>query len=288
MRQYHPQPGHPAFTQRPTITAVSARNPSKPVRCPLTRAFTVAQQIHGFFDHKKVYGTLPGVPEPTTGDKVYFTAFPGALGVGLDGYPANGCAAYVTAQVPLNKISVTTEHQVAPFFNNNLVTPSTIMRDWPIRYQSISVGAFTLNRRLYKSLTITTNDAVYRPNGSWVTIWLPSEPRLPPGQIALVRAVARALNYNVIQLPPTATGPLKSQIPNGWLVLRQKGISSSFPYSVTSVPCWAEHHDYKTYPDQTSPAFFAKYASSPRNMGPYYIDGVKLDFPQFMAKFSTK
>ena len=121
-----------------------------------------------------------------------------------------------------------------------------------------------------------------------MTIWLPSEPRLTPEQIALVRATARALNYNVIQLPPTATGPLKSQIPNGWLVLRQKGISSSFPYSVTSVPCWAQHHSYKTYADQTSPAFFAKYASSPRNMGPYYIDGVKLDFPQFMAKFSTK
>lgn len=288
MRQYKPQPGHPAFTQRPTITAVSAANPSEPVRCPLTRAFTVAEQIHGFFNHKKVYGTLSAVPEPTTGNKVYFTAFPGALGVGLDGYPANTCAAYVTAQVPLNKISVVTEHKVAPFFNNNLVTPHTIMRDWPIRYQSVSVGTFTLNPIFYRSLTITTDDALYTSDGSWVTILLPSEPRLTPEQIALVRAAARALNYNVIQLPPTNTGPLKSQIPNGWLVLRQKGISSSFPYSVNSVPCWSQNHDYKTYADQTSPTFFAKYASSPRNMGPYYIDGVKLDFAKFMAKFSRK
>jgi hypothetical protein len=288
MRMYKPQPGHPAFTQRPTITAVSAANPSKPVRCALTRRFTVAQQIHGFFDHKKVYGTLSGVPEPTTGNKVYFTAFPGVLGVGLDGYPANTCAAYVTAQVPLNKISVVTEHKVAPFFNNSLVTPRTIMRDWPIRYQSVSVGTFTLNPILFRSLTVTTDDALYTSDGSWVTILLPSEPRLTPEQIALVRAAARALNYNVIQLPPKNTGPLKSQVPDGWLVLRQKGISSSFPYSVLSVPCWSQHHSYKTWADQTSPAFFAKYASSPRNMGPYYINGVKLDFPQFMAKFSTK
>ena len=42
----------------------------------------------------------------------------------------------------------------------------------------------------------------------------------------------------------------------------------------------------QTYPDQTSPAFFAKYASSPANNGPYYLDGVKLTFAQFIAKYS--
>ena len=50
--------------------------------------------------------------------------------------------------------------------------------------------------------------------------------------------------------------------------------------------CWSQNHNYKTYPDQTSPAFFAKYASSPANNGPYYLDGVKLTFAQFMAQSS--
>ena len=38
------------------------------------------------------------------------------------------------------------------------------------------------------------------------------------------------------------------------------------------------------YAYQTSPAFFAQYASSPSNMGPYWIGGVKLDFAQFMSQ----
>ena len=68
--------------------------------------------------------------------------------------------------------------------------------------------------------------------------------------------------------------------------MRQKAISSSFPFSNTNVPCWATNHNYKTWGDQTSPAFFAKYASNPRNMGPYYVDGVKLNFAQFISRYS--
>ena len=119
-----------------------------------------------------------------------------------------------------------------------------------------------------------------------MTVWLPSEPRLTPSQDAQVRAAAKALNYNVIQLPPKATGPIARQIPNGIITLRQKGISPSFPLSNTNVACWSQNHNYRTYPDQTSRAFFAKYASSPANNGPYYLDGVKLTFSQFMAQSS--
>src|SRR5262249_58284110 len=122
-------------------------------------------------------------------------------------------------------------------------------------------------------LATNTDDSVYTSNGEWVVVWLPSEPRLTPAQESLVRAWAKALNYNVIQLPPKATGPIARQIPDGIIALRQKGISSSFPYSITNTPCWSENHDYLTYPDQTSPAFFAQYASSPANNAQYYLDG---------------
>ena len=74
-------------------------------------------------------------------------------------------------------------------------------------------------------------------------------------------------------------------LPYPSIAIRQKAISSSFPYSNLNLPCWSQNHDYKTYPDQTSRAFFAKYASNPRNNGPYYVDGVKMTFAQFIAKY---
>jgi hypothetical protein len=287
MRLYHMQPGYRAVAALPTITAVSAADPSKPVRCPLTVRGTYKSQLRGIFAHLKKFGRLVPAPEPTTGNRVYFTRYPGEYSIGADGVSSNGCINYFVGEVPVNQISVITEHLVAPYFNNNLVTPLTIMKDWPIRYQSLSVGYFTLNVKLYATTSLNTDNAVYQPDGSWVTIFLPSQPRLTAEQIRLVRAAARALHYNVIQIPPPATG-LGKLIPEGLLYLRQKAISPSFPYSNLNVPCYAQHHNYKNYTHQTSPAFFAKYASNPGNNGPYYIDGVKLTFPQFMAQFSRK
>ena len=52
MRMYHMQPGYSALAERPKITAVSAANPSQPVRCPLTAAGAIASQVVGFFAHK--------------------------------------------------------------------------------------------------------------------------------------------------------------------------------------------------------------------------------------------
>ena len=289
MRMYHMQPGHSALAEQPKTTAVSAANPSQAVRCPLTPAGAIASQIVGFFDHKSVWGPIEAPPEPTTGNKLYFTKIPAAFFVGLDGYPGplpQGCASYLVGTVPLNRISVTTMHAVPKFFNNNLVTPASVMKNYPIRYQSLTDSYFTPNGVLYRSLWTNTDTALYTSDGKWVTVWLPSEPRLTPSQEAQVRAEAKALNYNVVQLAPKATGPIARQIPNGIIALRQKGISSSFPYSNLNVACWSQNHNYKTYPDQTSPAFFAKYASSPANNGPYYINGVKLTFAQFIAKFS--
>jgi hypothetical protein len=290
MRQYHPQPGYNQLQglRQTKITAVSAST-MKPVPCPLRVAGTFAQQVVSFLAHTKKYGGIPVPPEPKTGNKIYFTRFPAPAGLGLDGYPGpveTSCANYLSAKVPLNEISVVTMHKVPEIFNNDLVTPTSVMKDYPIRYQSLAVTYFTVRTRLYNSLWTNTDDSVYTSDGKWVTVYLPSRPRLSASEAAQVRSLAKAANLNVIQLPPNPVGPLARQVPNGIILLRQKGISSSFPYSNTAVACWATNHSYKTWTDQTSPAFFANYASSPSNNGPYYIDGVKMTFAQFISQYS--
>jgi hypothetical protein len=292
MRQYHPQPGYTQQEgQRLTkLTAVSTRT-LRPVRCPLRVAGTFTQQLAGFYRHLKFWGPILRPPEPKTGDKIYFTRAPAAIFLGLDGYPGplpQSCLQYMVASLPASQISVVTMHAVPKFFNNDLVTPTSIMKDYPIRYQSFGVNYFTLNKKLYDSGWVNTDDAVYTANGSWVVVYLPAEPRLPPEEIRQVRAVAKALNFNVIQLPPRPTRLPGTLIPYPSIALRQKAVSASFPYSNLAMPCFSQNHDYKTYPDQTSRRFFAKYASSPKYNGPYWVDGFKLSLPQFMAKYATK
>ena len=293
MRQYHPQPGYTQLQglRQTKITAVSAANPSKPVPCPLMVAGTFGFQLVSFVHHLKYWGPIQAPPEPKTGNKIYFTSAPAAIFLGLDGYPGplpQSCLQYMVATLPAAKISVVTMHKVPEFFNNDLVTPASIMKDYPIRYQSLGVNYFTLNTRLYNSGWTNTDDAVYTSKGQWVTVYLPGDPRLPAAEIAQVRSLARAANFNVIQMPPPPTGPIATRIPYPSIALRQKAISSSFPYSNLALPCWSQNHNYKTWTNQSSPAFFAKYASSPRNNGPYYVDGVKLTFAQFISKYSKQ
>ena len=291
MRQYHPQPGYTqlAALRQTKITAVSAANPSKPVPCPLRVAGTFGLQLVSFFHHLRFWGPIQRPPEPATGNKIYFMSAPAAIFLGLDGYPGplpRSCLQYMLATLPRAQISVVTMHKVPEFFNNDLVTPASVMKDYPIRYQSLAVNYFTLNTRLYNSGWVNTDDAVYTPKGEWVTVYLPGDPRLPAAEAAQVRAMAARLHYNVIQMPPPPTGPLATRIPYPTIALRQKAISSSFPFSNLALPCWSHNHNYKTWTNQTSPAFFAKYASSPSNNGPYYVDGVKMTFAQFISRHS--
>ena len=291
MRQYHPQPGYTQLEgmRQAKITAISAST-MQPVRCPLRVPGTFTRiQLGSFFAHEKYWGPVPlALPEPKTGNKIYFVSAPAVLFLGLDGYPGTlpqSCLQYMVAQLSRNQISVVTQHKVPTYFNNDLVTPASVMKDYQIRYQSLGVNYFTLNTRLYNEGWTNTDDAVYTSKGEWVTVYLPGDPRLPAAEIAQVRSLAAAANFNVIQMPPPPTGPLARRLPYPSIALRQKAISSSFPYSNLALPCWSQNHSYKTWVSQSSPAFFAKYASSPKYNRQYYVDGVKLTFAQFMAKY---
>jgi hypothetical protein len=139
----------------------------------------------------------------------------------------------------------------------------------------------------YDAISVNSDEAVYQPDSSWVTVVLPQSPRLTPSQIRAVRAKAAELRYNVIQAPPD-----NRIIPiPGLLFVREKVANPTFCCALTNVPSWVDpnnpetaDNDYRDYPDQTSPEFFAKYTSNPGNMGPYYVDGVKQTFDQFMSR----
>ena len=140
----------------------------------------------------------------------------------------------------------------------------------------------------YPGISANPAEGVITPDGRWVVVYLPTEPALTDMQEEAVRAKAAALNYNVIQLPPRPnpeTQPLNNLLPWPISILRNKLVSKTFPYSVTNVPCGVTQADYRNYPNITDPAWFAKYTSSPANMGPYYIDGVKKTFSEFMGSW---
>ena len=111
------------------------------------------------------------MPAPPTGNKIYFTAYPLPV-LGPEGFsgrlhrlPQHG------ASLPKDQISVVTVHKVAQYFNNDLVTPASVMKDYQIRYQSVTIELLALNTRLY--IGYNTDDAVYTANGEWVTVYLP-------------------------------------------------------------------------------------------------------------------
>ena len=115
---------------------------------------------------------------------------------------------------------------------------------------------------------------------------LPSAPRLTPEQVQEVRAKAAALRYNVLQEPP----PRRPRDTRSVIVIREKIVNRDFCCAVTKVPSWTDpnnpataQNDYRDWPQQNSPAFFANYASNRRNMGPYWIGGVQESFSEFMA-----
>ena len=292
-RQYHPQPGHTALQgmRQTKITAISAST-MKPVRCPLTAPGTWTRtQLLSFYAHEKYWGPIQTPPEPKTGNKIYFTSAPAVIFLGLDGYPGtlpNSCLQYMLATLPKAQISVVTQHKVPTYFNNDLVTPTTVMGNYQIRYQSFGVNYFTLNTRLYNQGWINTDDSVYTSKGEWTVVYLPGDPQLPAAEAAQVRALAQAQHFNVVQMPPPPKSSLAKRIPYPSIAIRQKTISPSFPYSNLALPCWSQTHSYKTWGDPKGPAYFAKYASSPANNGPYYTDGVKMTFAQFISKYSKQ
>ena len=289
MRMYHMQPGFRrlAAMRAQNITAVST-NTLRPAACPLRTPLTaIPAQVASVLRHFDYYGSTDIPPTPTN-NKIAFLRYPIQMMLGPEGYATDGCTGYLMAQLPRDEISVVTVHKTPEYFNNNYVTPASIMKDYQVRYQSQTFAYFPE----YGPISVNQNDGTYTPDGELVTVYLPGDPRLSPAQIRRVRAMAARLDYNVIQNPRNPESrPIAGLLPYAATIYRQKAISTSFRYGLNNVPCWTDPtnpatagNDYRDFTNQTSPAFFRRFASSPRNMGPYWIDGEKMTFSQFVSQ----
>jgi hypothetical protein len=289
LRQYLTEPGYSAQRSLPTVHAVRTSRPNVEIPCPAgitPRAEQSALAWSGLANAARFYVPVllhsTGPVNPDDSRSVYFVRAPSQF-VGVpDGFPVNGANDALNATLDLSKVTVVTIHKTPTFYDNQHLGRKAVMGNYQMRYMSVAAGAATS----VGTSALPATSAIFTRHRSWVTVLLPSRPRLTAAQEQAVRAKAAALRYNVLQDPP----PSPARATSTTLVIRQKIVSGKFCCAITRVPSWTDpnnpataHNDYRLWPQQVSPAFFAAFASNPRNMGPYWIDGVQESFSEFMA-----
>ncbi len=283
MRMYQMQPGYHERQFYPTIRAVSTTTQRALSRCPLSRRADLGQITASFARWNRDWG--PGqLPPPTTDNRLLFARPPARFVPYPEGYASDGAGGYFGSRIDLSKISVVTMHDTPTHFNNQTLHPSSVMGDYQARYMSLTVLHFPSTG----PVSVNSSNAIYQPDGSWVTVFLPSDPRLSPDQVRAARAKAKQLGYNVIQDP--RPNKVSSVIPEQ-LAFRMKVPNPKFCCSVDHVPSWVDpnnpgtaNNNYRDWDKPKDASFFTTYTSNSANMGRYYIDGVQESYSAFMQR----
>ena len=283
MRMYRMQPGYTRAQFFPTIRAVATANWHQVVRCPLSPRSHLRQLSGSFASWLRDWGPAQLPPEPA-GNQLLFSRPPALFVPYPEGYSSDGAGSYLASRVDLSKISVVTWHKVPTHFNNQMLRPLSVMGDYQARYMSLTVLHFPESQ----ALSVNSDNAVYQRDGGWVTVLLPSQPRLPPRQLRTARARAKRLGYNVIQLPRPN---LLSRVVPEQLAVRMKVPNPTFCCSIVHVPSWVDpnnpataSNDYRDWGKPKDAAFFDTYISNSTNMGQYYIDGVEETYSTFIQR----
>jgi hypothetical protein len=250
MRSYWPQPGYPRVGgPTPTIQAVSAADPTQPATCPGLGLGEGAFPLAPFT-----------IPTPESG-KILFFRPPNDIIPLADGTAQaepNGCTGYALAQLSNTDLNLVKIHKVPAFPDNQNYTESSVWTDdFDVRYVGLEANGATV---LGPRSDIAMNDLVEQADGSAFILTVPRPSDLTAQERLELLQKAKASDWNILM----SAGEGADVAP--FLTYRNKLASASFPYAVSAIPCFGP--DLGEWSSAT-----ADYASSPDNMGDYYIDG---------------
>ncbi|MBE2238254.1 MAG: hypothetical protein IAE81_10715 [Caldilineaceae bacterium] len=251
MRSYWSQPGYPRVGgPTPTIQAVSAADPTQPATCP------------GLGLDEDLFPLAPfTIPTPESGRILFFRP-PNHIIPMADGTKTaepNGCTGYGMAQLSDTDLNVIKLHKVPVFPDNQNLTESSVWsNDFEVRYVGLEANGASL---LGPRSDIAMNDLKQQADGSALLVTIPRPSDLSAKERLALLEKARANNWNI--MPSAGEGAQVAP----FLTYRNKLADASFPYSITAIPCFGS--DLGEWSEAT-----IDYASSPENMGEYYIDGV--------------
>lgn len=256
MRVYLPEPGKDRLggVALPRITPVSANDLSTTTACPATSSAI-----------PELPSNLTQAPLPVDGHILFFR--PPASGVpyadGESRLTPDDCSGYLMASVEGERVPVIQIHRLPEFFDNTTIAPNTVFAAPEVRYASIgSYGASPLEMQ-----NIAATEMRQTPQGGALIVGIPHV--LPDAVQAAIQARAEAMGVNVLKM----ASPLRPLI-KPFFIYRNKVAAEGFAGSVKNVGCFLAG-DFNQAP--------ASFASSPDNMGEYFIDGVECDAADFIA-----
>ena len=256
MRIYLPEPGKDRLggVAPPRITPVSVNDLSTATTCPA--ASPVIPQVPE---------NLTQAPLPVDGHILFFR--PPASGVpyadGESMLTAEDCTSYLMASVEGERVPVIQIHRLPQFFDNTMIKPDTFFAPPETRYVSIgSYGASPLTMQ-----NIAGTEMRQTPQGGALVVGIPHV--LPDAVQAAIRARAEAMGVNMLEM----ASPLRPLV-KPFFIYRNKVPAEGFAGRIKNVGCFLAG-DFNQAP--------ASFASSPENMGEYFIDGVECDAADFIA-----
>lgn len=253
-RSYWSQPGVPRIggppsRQPPTILAVDARDPGKPVACPGTGSGLFSPPPSLLF------------PQPVPG-RILFFRIPSALIPLADGTqratPAS-CTGYGAAALDPKLVNLVKIHRVPRFPDNQGYTKTSVWRnDFAVRYVGLEANGASF---LGPNSDVAMNGIKLQPDASAYFMLISRTAPIALRDRQRLSAYANVQSWN--QMP--AAKPGAKLFPNPVVIYRNKLPRKTFAYSTNAMPCFTAE------PWNRAPA---SDASSPANMGRYYIDGV--------------
>lgn len=259
-RSYWSQPGVPRIggppsKQPPAVFAVRANDPATSVPCPGPGSGLFPASSFSF-------------PTPVPG-RILFFRIPSVFVPLTDGTRrGEPCTGYAAAALDPRNVNLVTIHRVPRFADNRHYTQSSVWRnDFQVRYVGLEAnGAAVLGAKS----DVAMDDILMQPDGSAAFMLVSRTAPIARRTRDRLSAYARAHGWN--EMP--AAKPGWKLFPLPVLIYRNKLPNDAFGQSSDAIPCFTAGPW-----DQAPPS----YASSPANMGPYYIDGVVCSTEEILA-----